>query len=169
MGPVKFNNALPQKLIAALFCTVGTIIVFLISLILNLTFEKKQGDALYMSVIVFGSILLIIWFIFFLVAFIFHKTIVVNDDIIVLKRGKKVVWTIKKEDIIECTYSKIFCKGKFYPEAGVCHFKLKSTNDWATRKICSDLFYIENTVGLSFGNIKKLINLGYVVKIINLN
>ena len=55
--------------------------------------------------------------------------------------------------------------GKFYPEAGVLRFKLKKTNGYAQHSICRGLFMIEESLGVSYGNIIKIVNLGYPITI----
>ena len=61
--------------------------------------------------------------------------------------------------------SKIFIDGKFYPEAGILRFRLKKTKVHAQRSICQGLFTVENFIGISFNNIKKMIDLGYPITI----
>ena len=161
---LKIRNGVPQKLIAAFLCTGGIIFLMLIAVIITL-FSRGDDGAIIDILIIFGSMILFIWVVFFLVTFIFHKTIHITQEEISLRKGKKVVWLIKKEDILKCTYSKIFEKRKFYPEAGILYFKLKQTNAYSRRSIWHGLFTVKNSLGVSFGNIKKIINLGYPITI----
>lgn len=155
---------MPQKLIAAFLCSGGIILLMLIGVIITL-FSGDFDESIIQILIIFGSMILFIWIVFILVAFIFHRTIHITQEEISLRTGRNVVWRIKKVDVLECTYSKIFANGKFYPEAGILYFKVKKTNAYARRSICRGLFTLENSLGVSFGNIKKIINLGYPINI----
>lgn len=162
---LKIRNGIPQKLIATFLCSGGILFLMLISFIATLLsgyFDKE----IIRILIVFGSMLLFIWFVFILVTFLFHKTMHITQEEISLRNGRNVVWLIKKKDILECTYSKIFENGKFYPDAGILYFKLKKTNAYARRSICRGLFTIANSLGVSFGNVKKIVDLGYPITII---
>ncbi len=159
---LKIRNCMPQKLIATFLCTGGIIFLMLIDFIITLF---SGGAMRLLDIIIFGSMILVIWVVFILVTFIFHRTIHITQEEISLRYGRNVVWLIKKEDLLECTYSKIFENGKFYPEAGILYFKLKKTNAYARHSICRGLFTAENSLGVSFGNIKKIINLEYPITI----
>ena len=161
---LKIRNGMPQKLIAAFLCSSVIILLMLIGFIITL-FSGKFYEHIISFLTIFGSMILFIWVVFILVAFIFYKTIHITQEEISLRNGRTVVWLIKKEDLLECTYSKIFVNGKFYPEAGILYFKLKKTNAYARHSICRGLFTVENSLGVSFGNIKKIINLGYPITI----
>lgn len=161
---LKIRNNMPQKLIAAFFCSGGILLIMLIGFIITLFFGQFDKEILHI-VIIFVGMILFIWVGFILVSFVFHKTIHITQEEIFLSKGKKVIWLIKREEILECSYSKIFMEGKFYPEAGVLYFKLKKTNSSARRSIFRGLFKIENSIGLSFANVKKIIVLGYPITI----
>lgn len=160
---LKIRNNTNQKLIAAFLCSGGIILLMLIAFIISLF--SGDFDDIICALIIFGSMILFIWVVFILVAFVFNKTIHITQEKISLRKGKKIIWLIKKEDILECTYSKMFVDGKFYPDAGVLCFKLKKTNAYAQHSICRGLFMLENSLGISFVNIKKIVSLGYRITI----
>ena len=121
---LQFKNKTPQKLICAFLCSGGTIILFLVGLLIGLIAEQSM-DFFAQGAIIFVLMLLLVWLIFLAFIFVFHKTVSVSEEEICLRKGFKIIWTIKKEEILECTYSKIFANKKFYPEAGAMYFKLK--------------------------------------------
>ena len=118
------------------------------------------------GIIIFSLILLSVWLICLLSACVFHKTVTVTREAICLHKGRKIIWTIQKEEILQCMYSKIFANKKFYPEAGVMYFKLKSNGSYAKKKIKNGL-YVDKYIGLSYKNMQKLVKLGYNVSITN--
>lgn len=161
---IKFRNALNIKFSNALLASFCIIILYLIGLILQLIFKDPKNNILAFKI--FGGILLIIWVIFFLFAFVFHRTVEITKEQIVLYKRKKIIWVIKREDILECVYAKIFVNRSYYPEAGDMSFKLKPYGRWAKRKLREGI-YIGMSIGISHANVKKMIEMGYAIKISN--
>ncbi|HBF86447.1 MAG TPA: hypothetical protein DDW54_02070 [Clostridiales bacterium] len=162
---LKFRNAIPQKLIWALFFSGAVIVLFFISLILFFISGTYETESLLRAVIVFSCLLFAIWLLVFFSIFIFGKIVVITEKKIVLKKGKKIVWSIKKDEVSDFSYSRIFFHKNFYPEAGYLYFTLKN-GKCCKRKIFG-FTLVENCVGLSFKNVKKIIELGYVININN--
>ena len=161
---IKFRNALNIKFSNALLASFCIVILYLIGLILQLILEDLTDNILALKI--FGIILLIIWIIFFLFAFVFHRTVEITKEQIVLYKRKKIIWVIKREDILECIYAKFFVNKSYYPVAGDMSFKLKPNGRWAKRKLRKGI-YIDMSIGISYANVKKMIELGYTIKISN--
>ena len=161
---IKFKNALNIKFSNALLASFGVIILYLICSILQLILKDFKDNILVLKIS--GIILLIIWTIFFLFAFVFHRRVEITKEQIVLYKRKKVIWVIKKEDILECVYAKFFVNKSYYPEAGDMSFKLKPNGRWAKRKLREGV-YIDMSIGIFYANVKKMIDLGYNIKITN--
>ena len=149
---IKFRNALNIKFSNALLATFGVIILYLIGLIFQLIFKDWENNVLVLEI--FGAILLSIWTIFFLCAFVFHRRVEITKEQIVLYKRKKVIWVIKKEDILECVYAKFFVNKSYYPEAGDMSFKLKPNGRWAKRKLREGV-YVDMSIGIFYANVKK--------------
>ena len=113
---IKFRNALNIKFSNALLASFFVIILYLISLVFQLIFKDWENNILALEI--FGVILLSIWTIFFLCAFVFHRTVKITEEQIALYKRKKIIWAIKKEDILECVYAKFFINKSYYPNAG---------------------------------------------------
>lgn len=164
---IKVKNTIPQKIMAACFGSIGVFFCFLILIIVLFFSGKFDVYTMRQGLYIFGSLLCLIWFFYLIVQFIFYRTIFITSEKVVLKKWKKIVWEIKKEDVYKCEYSKIFVRKKFYPDAGDFFFILKSTKTYSERKIVGGLFGKQNYIGISFGVVKKIINLGWVVEITN--
>lgn len=162
---IKFRNALNKKFVNAILASLGVIILYLIGLIFQILFKEKLNNIL--AVKIFGVILLIIWMIFFLCAVVFNRTVVITNEHIVLYKGNKIVWEIKRKDILQCDYAKFFVNKSFYPDAGDMSFKLRPNGRRAMRKL-RDGIYVEMSIGISYANVEKMVELGYVVKISNI-
>ena len=161
---IKFRNALNIKFSNALLASFCVIILYLIGLILQLILKDSKNDILEFKI--FGMILLIIWIIFFLFAFVFHRTVEITKERIVLYKRKKIIWVIKREDILECVYAKFFVNKSYYPEAGDMSFKLKPNGRRAKRKLREGV-YVDNSIGISYRNVKRMMELGYSITISN--
>ena len=161
---IKFRNALNIKFSNALLASFSVIILYLIGLVFQLIFKDWENNILALEI--FGVILLSIWTIFFLCAFVFHRTVKITEEQIALYKRKKIIWAIKKEDILECVYAKFFINKSYYPDAGDMSFKLKPIGRLATRKLREGI-YTNMYIGISYTNVKKMMDLGYTVRISN--
>ena len=83
-----------------------------------------------------------------------------------LYKRKKIIWVIKREDILECVYAKFFVNKSYYPEAGDMSFKLKPNGRRAKRKLREGV-YVDNSIGISYRNVKRMMELGYSITISN--
>lgn len=163
---IKFRNALNIKFSITLLASFCIVILYLIGLIFQLISKDLRYNILALKI--FGIILLIIWISFLLFAFVFHRTVEITKEQIVLYKRRKIIWAIKKEDILECVYVKFFVNKSYYPNAGDMSFKLKPNGRWAMKKLREGL-YIDMSIGISYANVKKMIDLGYAVKIANIS
>ena len=77
-----------------------------------------------------------------------------------------IIWVIKREDILECVYAKFFVNKSYYPEAGDMSFKLKPNGRRAKRKWGKGV-YVDNSIGISYRNVKRMMELGYSITISN--
>ena len=77
-----------------------------------------------------------------------------------------IIWVIKREDILECVYAKFFVNKSYYPEAGDMFFKLKPNGRRAKRKWGKGV-YVDNSIGISYRNVKRMMELGYSITISN--
>lgn len=161
---LKIKNATYQKLFIAILSSGAVVLGALLGTIFSFIVDGTED--IIKGLKIFCFILLGIWIFYFFVAFVFYKTVVVTEKQIILRKRKKIIWSIKKEDILECTYARVFVNGRYYPTAGEMFFKLKSTNTYAARKIWKG-FYVDEYIAISFKNVKKMVELGYKIKITN--
>lgn len=161
---LKFKSSNVNNLYIAIFCSCLIIFMF----IFGIVGAKITGDSEHniLMLEIFGSLLLTIWVIYLISSFLFYKTIIVTEEKIILKRKNKCLWIINKEEISECIYKRLSIKNFYSPNASTMLFKLKSTNKFARQKVSknsSSPIYIS----LSYRNAKKMIGLGYNIRIID--
>lgn len=161
----KFKNAVHRKIFIAIF--ISSCIFFLALLGVVLSLIAKQTEKLMAALIIFGILLVVNWVIFFITYSVFCGKIVVTENQISLRLMRKIVWVVKKEEILECVYTRLFVNSAYYPTAGEMYFVLKETKSYATRKIAKGMFSLNNYIVITKKQVDKIAQLGYNVKIIN--
>lgn len=161
---LKFKNSCILNLFAAVFCSGATLFLLTFGIIGSSITGEPKYNILVLEI--FCSILLAIWIIYFIVTFLFYKTIIVTEDNITLKRRKKILWTINREDILECVYEPLTFYNFYSPNAASMLFKMKSTNKFAELKISKN-FSSPIYISLTYKNVKQMSDLGYNIRIID--
>lgn len=161
---LKFKNSGMLNLFVALFCSCGVTILFAFGFIFTSIIGQTEDNILALEI--FGSILLAIWIIYFIATFLFYKTVVVTEERITLKRRKKILWSLNKEDISECVYQRLTGFNFYSPNAATMLFRLKDTKKFAVRKISKN-FSTPYSIALTYKNVKKMLELGYNIRIID--
>lgn len=161
---LKFKNSDRLNLFVALFCSCGVTILFVFGFILSIIVGQTKDNILALEI--FVSILLAIWIIYFIATFLFYKTIVVTEEKITLKKWKKILWSLNKEDISECVYQRLTGFNFYSPNAAAMLFRLKGAKKFAVRKISKNLS-TPYSITLSYKNVKKMLEIGYNIRIID--
>ena len=73
---------------------------------------------------------------------------------------------MKREDILECVYVIFFVDKSYHPVAGDMTFKLKPNGRRAKRKWEKGV-YVDNSIGISYRNVKRMMEMGYPIIISN--
>lgn len=161
---LKFKSSGMINLLVALFCSCGVTILFAFGFIVSSIAGQSERNILALEI--FGSIFLAIWIIYFIATFLFYKTIVVTEEKITLKRWKKILWSLNKEDISECVYQRLTGFNFYRLNAATMLFRLKDTKKFAVHKISKN-FSTPYYITLSYKNVKKMLELGYSIRIID--
>lgn len=161
---LKFKNSSFLYLFVAIFWSGIVLFLFVFGIICsNVTGDSKHN---ILALEIFGSILLLIWIIYFICTFLIYKTIIVTEEKITVKRRKKVLWSLNRADILECVYEKFSGSNFFSPNAATMLFKLNETNKFAMRKL-NKHFNTPYSISLSYNNVKKMEEIGYKIRIID--
>ncbi len=161
---LKFKDSSLLYLFVAIFCSGITLFLFVFGIIgANITGDSKHN---VLALEIFGSILLLIWIIYFICAFLIYKTIIVTEEKITVTRRNKVLWSLNREDISECVYERLSVHNFYSSNVATMLFKLNETNKFAMRKL-NKHFSKPYSISLSFNNVKKMEELGYIIRYID--
>lgn len=101
---LKFKNAMHSVLYLACFSTILSL--FLGGICILVTCIWENGNDLMYCLIGFPCFIIAVWLLSAIVIML-NKTVIVTSEEIKLCRGKKIKWSIKKEDIEECIYNEM--------------------------------------------------------------
>lgn len=132
------KNSIRLNFAAAIFATIATILLVAIGFLMDYTINLKGDHDNILVLIVFGCIIAFIWTIFIL-SIIFSSKIIINEDEIKAKRLGRIVWCLRKEEILLCIYNELCWWHFLMPisgiNAGALQFKLQ--NGKISRHYCS--------------------------------
>ena len=161
---LKFKNSRMLNLFVALFCSGATVFLFAFGFIFTSIVGQTEDNILALEI--FGAIMLFIWIMYFIFTFLVYKTIIVTEEKIIVKRRKKILWSLNREDISECVYERLTPHNFYDPNAATMLFKLDDTKEYAMRKLSKN-FSTPYCISLSYKNVKQMIEIGYNIKIID--
>ena len=137
MEQIKFKNSLLPICVGACFVTELTVFCCVFCVLMTYFLEDARDFTIVL--IVSASVIAGIWIIAGLLMLL-QSTVVVTEEEIKLCRGKKNKWSIDKEEIKECLYSKARWYDFFIPispvNASMLKFKLKDGSVIARKKYC---------------------------------
>ena len=137
MDQIKFKNARAAVCCGALFVTACTIFCCVFGIIMTYFFENARDFT--MVYIVGASIIAGVWAIAGLIILL-QTTVIVTENEIKLCRGKKIKWSVSKDEISECIYNRVHWYDLLMPSSAINAFQLcfKFKNGVISRKkICS--------------------------------
>ena len=132
--------------VTSVFIILSCIICVIASYILKETIHLKLG------LTVFGGLFGGSWVIACL-CLILQKTVIVTANEISVSRWEKVKWSIQKEQIIECIYTKVSWYACFFPISTINAYALqfKLLGKGISRKSCSLSYKQVKTIQEKFG------------------
>lgn len=104
MKQLKFKNAYCAVLYVACYASVCVIFSCAFGIIMTYFFENARD---FTTVIVIGLLILLSVWLTATFLVLLSRTVVVTSEEIILRRGKKVKWIMKKEEIQECIYNEM--------------------------------------------------------------
>lgn len=129
MKKLIFKNGIFISLFTA---TLATLLMFVfagIGLLVDYLDTGWKNHYIKTVLIVFGCMIAFIWLIF-LIYNIFSSKIIVTENDIQAKRFGKIVWSLKREEIILCVYNELHWWYIFIPiaaiNAGALQFKMQN-------------------------------------------
>ncbi|MCH5155686.1 MAG: hypothetical protein J1F69_03685 [Clostridiales bacterium] len=146
MEQIKFRNARGAVCFGAYFITAGTVFCCVFGIIMTYFFENaREFTVVY---IVGASVIAGTWAIAGLIILL-QTTVIVTENEIKLCRGKKIKWSISKDEILECIYNQIHWYDILVPISAINAFQLcfKLKNGVVSRKkVCSLSFKQVNII-----------------------
>ncbi len=133
MEQIRFKNARSAVCYGALFVTVCTVICCVFGIIITYFFENARDFSVVF--IVGASVIVGTWAIAGLIILL-QTTVIVTENEIKLCRGKKIKWSIGKDEISECIYNKAHWYDFIMPISAINAFQLmfKLNNGVVSRK-----------------------------------
>lgn len=134
---LKFKNALYSILYLACFASICVIFCCALGICITYFFENARD---FNDVLFYGAIIILtVWLISGLVVLL-NKTVIVTENEIRMYRGKKLKWSIKKEEIQECIYNEMKWYYVLFPistiNAFALQFRLKGKKS-ISKEFCS--------------------------------
>ncbi len=127
MDQIKFKNGLIAGCYCACFFTICTVFCCVFGIIMTYFFEDARDFTIVF--IVGASVVVGIWMIAGL-SILLQGTVIITESEISLGRGKKIKWSISKDEISECVYNKAHWYDFLIPisaiNAFILHFKLQN-------------------------------------------
>lgn len=132
------KNSIRLSFATTLFATLSTLLLEAIGFLGEYLTGNKGAKYTNIILIVFASIIAFIWLVF-LISILFSCKIIVSNDEIKAKRLGRVVWSLKKAEILLCIYNELQWWAFLLPiasiNAGALQFKLQSGK--ISRHYCS--------------------------------
>ena len=158
---LRFKNAKFIGVCVSIFFSCIVVFVAIFGVTITYFFENARDFSLV--AIIALSILIGIWTLYFLLVIVLGKSIIISNEGITVKKGNRVLWKLKKEDIDYCSYEKIKASTFIFPNPNASYmlFKLKK----------GEFFTIRNKtagISLSLKEVEKMMkNFDYEIKILN--
>lgn len=124
------KNSIRLSFATAIFATCSVLILAGVGFLLDYTINLKgEHNQVVLVLIVFAGIIAFIW-VTFLISILFSSKIIISNEEIQAKRFGRVVWSLKKEEILVCIYNELHWWAFLLPiasiNAGALQFKLQS-------------------------------------------
>lgn len=148
---LKFKNALFAVIYVACLFSVAVIFMCIFGIVMTFCFENARD---FRDVLFYGSIVLLAGWLISIVVMMLNKNVIVNSEEIKLCRGKKVKWSIKKDEIEECIYNEMKWYNFLFPvstiNAFMLQFRLKNKKS-ISKEFCSLSLKQVIQIGETFG------------------
>lgn len=123
------KNSIRLSFATAIFATISTVIIAGIGFLGEYLSSGKAHKYTDIVLIVFACIIAFVWLVF-IVSILFSSKIIIDDNEIRAKKFGKIVWALKKEEILVCIYNEVHWWQFLMPiaslNAGALQFKLQS-------------------------------------------
>ncbi len=123
------KNSIRLSFATAIFATISTVIIAGIGFLGEYLSSGKAHKFTDIVLIVFACLIAFIWLVF-IISFLFSSKIIINDNEIKAKKFGKIVWSLKKEEILVCIYNEMHLWQFLIPiaslNAGALQFKMQS-------------------------------------------
>lgn len=133
------KNSIRLSFATAIFATCGVLFLAAVGFLMDYTINLKgEHNDTTLVLILFACIIAFIWFVF-IISIFFSSKIIIDDNEIRAKKFGKIVWTLKKEEILVCIYNEVHWWQFLMPiaslNAGALQFRLQ--NGKISRHSCS--------------------------------
>lgn len=132
------KNSIRLSFAISIFATLSTLALAGIGFLGEYLSSGKAHEYSIIVLIVFACLIAVIWVIF-LLSILFSSKIIIDNNEIKAKRFGRIVWSLKKSDILVCIYNEMHWWQVFVPiasiNAGALQFKLQ--NGKISRHSCS--------------------------------
>ena len=147
MKKLKLKNFIYPSICLACFFTMCVIFVCAFGILF--TYFAEQARDFTLVFVIGGGVIGGIWMIVF-ISVPFNKTIIITEETITVYRFKRQIWSINKENIIECIYTK--------PAWYMFLFALVSINMFAFQFKLKEEGISQKYLALSYKQVQKIQN-----------